>query len=426
MKFGDNFYKLQSFLNLEKEAWDRLILLYEARKRRIKVSNNEVVDKIKEFPFMQTNGKFDSKLYQNVLGYIFKTTARKFEEEIRQSLMFEKLYDDTTAGVTVHEKEIVRKYKEANEKIKVGYVPFLTKDFQDKVSVEEIELKDYFEMNSSDFKKPPVVNVQYIGIDYPKDPTEEDKKTAKEKITEIYSNLGTEKVLEKISAQYALPIKETGFFSFTDPLPELGIQFDFIQTAFSLKTGQISEPVLTTKGIYILKLKEKKDSHIPTFEEIKESVEKTLKSKKATKLAKEKTKEYLVQFEEAYKNNPNKFDLKKAAKRESLSYQQTPLLKLGEYIPDVGASEDFLDEAFSLKEDESKALGLVSTEQGAYIIKVEEFVPIDEKEFEEVKKEFKNKLLQNKKDEAFNKFFLRLKEQAKLEDNISEVKSTQQ
>src|SRR3989344_2096800 len=37
LRYGDNFDKIAPMLDLDSEAWDRLILLQEAKKRRIKV-----------------------------------------------------------------------------------------------------------------------------------------------------------------------------------------------------------------------------------------------------------------------------------------------------------------------------------------------------------------------------------------------------
>src|SRR3989338_6391314 len=51
MQFGENFYKIQRFLKLNLEAWDRLILLQEAKRRRIKVSDQEVIEEINQLPF---------------------------------------------------------------------------------------------------------------------------------------------------------------------------------------------------------------------------------------------------------------------------------------------------------------------------------------------------------------------------------------
>lgn len=425
IKFGDNFFKIQQFLNLDKEAWDRLILLYEARKRKIKVLDNEVVKRIQSLPFLQTNDQFDVKLYQYLLSRILETRPRDFEEEIRQSIMFEKLYEQITKDIKVSDNDALEAYKKENEQIKIGYISFLTKDFEAGITFEEKELKDYFQEHSADFRKPASINIQYIGMDFPQDPTEENKQTARDKITEIYSRLKQEKDFKKIGEQYSLEIKETGLFNLGDPIPGFGLQFEIIQAAANLSAEAISNPIEIPKGIYLLKLKEKKASYIPLFEEAKPSVEQVIKSQKAKLVAENKAKEYLAKLEEVYKTNPGGFNLENMAKRDSLIYTQTPLFKFGEYVPDIGASEEFSKKAFNLK-DGNKILDLVSAAKGSYILKLEQFIPIDENKFTKEKEAFKEGLLFKRKDNAFNQFFLELKAKSRLVDNISKIRALQQ
>ncbi|MBM3247907.1 MAG: hypothetical protein FJZ10_00555 [Candidatus Omnitrophica bacterium] len=422
LKFGENFFKLQKFINLEREAWDRLILLYEVKKRKISISDNEVIEAIKKIPYFQSNGQFEPRIYQYFLDSVFHTPARVFEEQARESLMFGKLYNEITDKITLSEGELLESYKKENEKIKIGYVGFLTKDFENKVTVEEKEIKDYFDAHSSDFTKPPSINIQYAGLSFPEQQTEEDKRNVVDKITGIYSKVAGEQDLQKIAKQNSLDFKETGFFSLEGTVPGIGIELDFVQTAFSLVANQISKPVATAKGIYLLKLKEKKDSYIPTFEEAKASVEKVIKTKKAMELASGKAKEYLAKLEDIHKTNPNNFNFQKTLESEALAYKESPLFNYGQYIPDIGVSKEFLDEAFGLR-DKNKVFGFVSTEQGSYIMRLLEAVPIDEKKFTEEKEAFKEKLLQQKKEIAFNNFFLELKGKARLIDNIPKIKA---
>jgi peptidyl-prolyl cis-trans isomerase D len=425
IKFGDNFFKIQQFLNLDKEAWDRLILLYEARKRKIKVLDSEVVNRIQGLPFLQTNGQFDAKLYQYLLSRILQTQARDFEEQIRQTIMFEKLYEQITKDIKANEDDALEAYKKENEQIKIGYIGFLTKDFEAGITIEEKELKDYFQEHSANFRKPASMNIEYIGMDFPEDPTEENKQAAREKITEIYSLLKQEKDLKKISEKYSLPIKETGLFNLGDPIPGFGLEFEIIQAAANLSSEAISNPIEIPKGIYLLKLKEKKASYIPFFEEAKPSVEQIFKNQKAQKLTEDKAKEYLSKLEEVYRADPGDFNLENTAKNDSLNYAQTPLFKFGEYVPDIGASQEFSKKAFNLK-DGNKILDLVSTTKGAYILRLEQFVPIDENKFAKEKDAFKEGLLFKRKDDAFNQFFLELKAKARLVDNISRLRSQRQ
>jgi len=94
---------------------------------------------------------------------------------------------------------------------------------------------------------------------------------------------------------------------------------------------------------------------------------------------------------------------------------------LGEYLPNIGPSSEFQNAAFNLK-DKNRISPVIYTQQGFYILKLDEFVPIDEQKFKSEKAEFKTKLLEDKRKEFFNNFFEELKKKANLQDNVSKMK----
>jgi hypothetical protein len=89
---GSDFRKMRDTLRLEETAWDRLILVKEAERKRIKVADEEVIARIAALPLFQTKeGFFNQKNYAMILNNILRTTPRRFEEEMRESLMIERL-----------------------------------------------------------------------------------------------------------------------------------------------------------------------------------------------------------------------------------------------------------------------------------------------------------------------------------------------
>ena len=106
MQFGDNFEELEKNMNIESQAWERLLLLAEAKKRNIRVGDKEIVTLIQKYPFFQRKEKFDNAIYLQMLQYLFRTPAREFEEETRQNIILSKLYDKVTKEVEVSEKDI--------------------------------------------------------------------------------------------------------------------------------------------------------------------------------------------------------------------------------------------------------------------------------------------------------------------------------
>lgn len=93
--FGDaaNEQFLES-LNLKKQAVDqlidRLILLQEARKQKIVVSNDEIRISISNMDMFLEQGNFDKSLYQKILTRN-NMTAKEFEDDVREDLLIEKV-----------------------------------------------------------------------------------------------------------------------------------------------------------------------------------------------------------------------------------------------------------------------------------------------------------------------------------------------
>ncbi|MCA9401570.1 MAG: SurA N-terminal domain-containing protein, partial [Candidatus Omnitrophica bacterium] len=83
IRYGDQFDQVKDNIDFISETWDRIILMREAQKRRIQVTDEEVVEYIQNYPFFQKNGQFDTLLYNDILRYVFKQQPRQFEESIR-------------------------------------------------------------------------------------------------------------------------------------------------------------------------------------------------------------------------------------------------------------------------------------------------------------------------------------------------------
>ena len=96
IRFGDKYQEMQQYLNFETEAINRLILLREAKIRKIKVSDKEVIEQIESYPFFMAKGQFDTKNYEQNLQYGFHIQPRAFEEQVRQNMTISKLYRQIT------------------------------------------------------------------------------------------------------------------------------------------------------------------------------------------------------------------------------------------------------------------------------------------------------------------------------------------
>jgi parvulin-like peptidyl-prolyl isomerase len=111
--FGENYNQLRDKLNLEKNVLESMIreklLFQEARKRRIKVYKNEIINVIKQDPaFKNEKGEFDEEKYKQILSSYPDEELVKIEDQIRKEILIQKL----------EEKEIDDYLKNAgNEKL---------------------------------------------------------------------------------------------------------------------------------------------------------------------------------------------------------------------------------------------------------------------------------------------------------------------
>lgn len=415
LTYGEKIRDVQKDLNLEGDAWDRLILLAEAKKQKIKADDKEMVDFIKGIAiFHDKNGKFSNSLYEQILRYSLGITPVEFEEQIRGDLTIQKLLEKENEKVALTDEEILKEYKFVNEKAKADYIPFKAQDYLAQATCTEDEVKSYFEKNKAAFKIPEQVNAQYIGKVFPENAGEEKDKIRKE-MKDISYELAAEKDLEGVAKKFSMQVKETGFFDRETKIPDIGWDLQFANTALSLQTGDLSGLVETKTGVYILKVKEKKPSRQAEFAEVKDKAEKSLKAQKSEDLAKAKAAEALSAIK-ARLDKKEKFE--DIAKSMSLTLQETGAFNRNSYIQGLGAAPEFAQAAFSLKEGEIFGEP-VKVHDGYVIARQTALIPIDENKYNEEKDKFKEQLLAQKKYLNSMSWFFEIKKQADLKSNLN-------
>ncbi len=439
IQYGDNLDKLRPFLNLEREAWDRLILLHEAKKAKITVSDEEVIETIAQYPFFQQDGQFNNKIYTRILRGYFHIKPRDFEESVRETIMMAKLYEQKTAGISVSEKEIFNNYKLRNEKVQVSYVFVPIDKFIDKAVFNEKKAKEYFNSHKEEFKVPLMVDVKYITLKFPapskKNKNKSEKKSNKnekqqndkekiiEKAKQIYQQLILTPSLKDIAKKNGIEMHTTGFFSMEKPNLKPGWSYKILNKVFQMRPGDIMEPFETPKGICIIQLRARKKSHLPNYEEVKEKVRNTILKLEAKKIARQTAEQYLKSIK-AEMNKTQLKDFAKTAKKLGLELHKTPIFTRGQYLPTIGISSNFQKAAFSLTKNHPIS-GVVETAKGFCILYLEKYIPVDMDKYTKERNKLSKRLLMQRKNEAFNEYIKDIRSKAKLKDNIAEMEKRQ-
>jgi hypothetical protein len=287
LQFGDKLPEIEKYLNLEGQAWERLILLHEAKTRRINIRDKEVVEEIQNAPYFQDKGGFSNKAYQEALRYVLRLQPRIFEEQVRQNLILAKLYNQITKDVKLNADQIHQEYIKTNEELSIYYIASLFSEFAKNIKPSEKEISEYFQQNKAMFKEPatkdnPVRIPELAEIkDKVKDAliNETAKQIAQKKIDECAEKL-KQMEFNQAAADCGLKSAASDFFKSSGMIENLGVARSFWNTAKQLKNNELSSVISNEQGYYIIKLKSTKPIDENKFLQEKESFSQRLLSTK--------------------------------------------------------------------------------------------------------------------------------------------------
>ena len=153
---------------------------------------------------------------------------------------------------------------------------YLMKRVMKGVSVSEEDVKRYYNENEAKYTTPLQVRVRHILIKVPFGSSAEEKKKAGEKAEGILGWLKKGEKFEKLAEAYSEDLDsktkggELGYVS-RGRMPKA-----FEDTAFSMRPGQVSEPIETDYGYHIIEVQERKEAKTSPLEEVRESIRKQL------------------------------------------------------------------------------------------------------------------------------------------------------
>ncbi len=225
---GDKFREETKPEELEQLAWQRLTMLAEAKRRGISVTDNEVVTELQRWPIFQRDGQFDRGSYEAIVKYSLGTSARHFEEEMRESLMIYKLTDEVIK-TKVTKQEIQEAFQAKEEAIKVSY-------FTVPQETSGREIADTLRQNPASFNT--------------------------------------------VAQQVGQQIVTTDLVKRSTAVANLGLAGNVFEPLFLLNDGEIADPLETPQGWLIARLESKNPADLSKFEGEKEAIQRELLEQK--------------------------------------------------------------------------------------------------------------------------------------------------
>lgn len=421
---------------LEKQALDNLIdqrlLLQEAQNLNFRVSEDELAGSIMKAEYFQIEGKFSKRHYERVLN-ANRLSTKEFEIEQRKSMLTDKVRSYVMNSVKVSDEEAlewykwndasvridytlltpekyenievsdeeVNKYFEAHKdsyktepEVKVQYLRFSIEDYKAKASVTDEEIKEYFEANPEEFKKEKTVGARHILLKLDKNSSDEIVEEKRKKILEIAKMAHEGKDFGELAKEYS---EDEGSRQNGGDLGEFDKKMmvkPFSDKAFSMKAGEISEPVKSQFGWHVIKVEKINEEKTLSLDESKETIKKKLTDEKAKNIA----------YDEAEAVSSSAFegdDLAKIASARNLKIITTDAFSKKKGPKEVKNPFKFSAEAFklSLKEiSEIQDFG-----DGYYILQVIEQTPEKISEFKDVQDKVRKDLIKEKQEEKAGK-----------------------
>lgn len=452
-----NFYKNQFSnqfsedlivsLDLKTQALNALIqkklLLLQAEKYQIKVSNEELINHIQNVPTFQKDNRFDEGFYNDYLKFQ-RQTPLEFEESQREQLTIGKVESLIKSNTKVSESEIQEAFKADEEKVKLEFVVVPRNHFEapDVDKISDADLNDFFAKSKAEFEIPEQFKVQYIKVE-PKI-LQKDITPSKEDIEDYYKIRGADFRVKKMYTASHILIKpdeaatdeksedppdaavDSAREIAEDLLKQLRQGADFAELAQQysedkgsganggslgefpkgtmviefedaldkLKVAEISEPVKTQFGIHLIRLDSVTDERVKPLSEVKASIIITLKETKSRQKARRTVKRI-------HQNALKEGDVGKAAQDQNVEVQESDFFsKKKRNLSGIGAAPEFYNAAFNLAAKEMSSP--IHTFEASYLIKLIAKKPPYIPELAEVREEVR-KALVKKRNQDYSK-----------------------
>ena len=434
-------------LGIKKAALDNLIdsaLIRQAAKDMdLSVGKDEVAKAVAAIPAFQKDGAFNFNQYVQVLKSN-RLTPQEFEDAQQDELLIKKARKTIQDKVTVSDSDAIAYFHKTNDKLVLAYATVSPADVQAEVKLTDQDLNSYLQAHQDQFRTPEKVSIQYILFDpasiaakatvsdqeiqtfYSKNidryqgkggilPLAEVKEKVKadalkDKISRQAYEMAADAVnknltagnLQAVATALGTKISETPLFTAKQPPAQFGNEPNLIQKAFLLKGTELGGPIETSKGIYAIKLKERKPAEVPPLAQIRAQVEAAAKLDKAKELAREKAQSLQANLAKGGE---------KLQDTGSFSYNPQG------QIPGIGQSPELMEAAFNLTSAAPLPKTPIKLGDRWIVFKLKSRTAASEAEFQKNKEQIKQSLLPQKQQEAVDTWLKGLRAKATIEIN---------
>jgi len=376
---------------------DEQAALIEAERLGIEVSDEELAQQIFAMPGLQENGRFvGEQRYELILrSQVPPMTKAMFEDNLRRSMMIDKLRAALTDWMAVSDAEVEREFRQRNERVRLQVVALTAEAFRDQVTVSDADVAAYFESRKDTYRVGEQRKVRMLLLDREQaakrviiPPTETQRyynnninlyQTPEQiRASHILFNLaGKDEAAVRTQAEDVLQQAKGGAdfaalakkFSEDPGSRDQGGDLDYFgrgrmvpefeTAAFAMEPGQVGDLVRSQFGLHIIKLVDKKPAVTRTFEEVRPQIEEQLRAQRAGEQLAARATELAGRIED-----PG--DLDTSARESGLMVTESDFFGRDDPIPGLGVAPQVAATTFEL--EDGQVSGALQSPRGPVFI----------------------------------------------------------
>ncbi|MEE2753409.1 MAG: peptidylprolyl isomerase [Candidatus Latescibacterota bacterium] len=215
--------------------------------------------------------------------------------------------------------------------------------------------------------------------------------------------------LKGAATSAGLQTSDTGYITAGAFFPLLGNKTSGLVNNFlEEEPGAISPTFESERGIYIFALTDKRDAGTRPLDEVKNQVAARVRQNMKRGIAEQRVQVLLAEVRAGT-------SLESSARKLNLRYTEPEPFAKADFVPTVGSRNGFVGKAFELEAGQTS--DVISTRNGAYVLKVIKRIPAEESLFDLEKAELTNQLVGSKKNDLISAWFTNLRARADIVDN---------
>jgi peptidyl-prolyl cis-trans isomerase D len=384
--YQDRFTEdLARTLNLKEQALDTLIqrklLLSEAKRQGLTVTDAELIEKVQSYPVFQVDGGFDRSRYLQVLRFS-RLTPGDFEHHQREEILLAKLENLIKDGVQVTESEMRDAFLHEKEKVNVEYLRVEPDQFAAHVEVSEPDVATYYQQHQELFRKPEQVRVAYVVIapealaaqleitderlaqyyeEHKEDFRQEEQVRARHILFKLPQQATAEEEAKARAEAEAVLTRIQGGEDFAEVASQISqdpasaqqggdlgffrrgeMVKSFEDVAFALQPGEVSAPVRTDFGYHLIKAEAVQEAGYRPLDAVREELRVRLTAEEARRQAQTKAQEVHDVMVAAGG------EWETAVRSRDLVPRQTSLIARGQGVEEIENPVAFTQAAFAL------------------------------------------------------------------------------